>query len=135
MSALRGERGGVWVVLCLMILAFWGVLVGVLASVAGQNRSATRLRLASTALHLAEGGLTKAVWEIGRGNAAYAGETETPLGAGTFTVEVRREDGRAVVVSTAYIPNKARPRETRTIRAVVGKTRAGVTRALSWRAL
>ena len=131
----RDERGGILVVLCCMIFIFWGVLVGIIVSVADQNRSATRLRLASAALHIAEGGLTKAVWEIGRGNASYSGDGETPLGAGTFTVEIERDGGKTAVVSTGYIPNKGRPRETRKIRAVVGKTPSGIWRALSWRAL
>lgn len=69
---------------------------------------------------LAEAGVDQAVYQLNQ-NSSYAGETDTALGAGTFTVSVATINGSTKrVTSTGYIPNRTRPTASKTITATVG---------------
>ncbi len=59
--------------------------------------------------HIAEAGLDKALAEIQSGNRAYTGETNTPIGDGTFSVSVSPADrpGWLTVKSTGTLPRGA----------------------------
>ncbi len=72
------------------------------------NRSISRTSVQERtvlARNLAEAGIDKALAELKSGNAAYTGETNTPLGQGTFSVSVTRGalQGEYIIESTGSI--------------------------------
>ncbi|MBI5210809.1 MAG: hypothetical protein HY927_12635 [Elusimicrobia bacterium] len=131
MKLPRGERGSVWIALTVLITFCWTMMAATLVMLARQHRSMTRLRLTTAALHLAEGGVEKALWELSRGNASYAGEADTGLDIGTFSVEVAREGDQAAITATGHIPGRRRPAASQTVRVVVRKAGGGY-RVVSW---
>lgn len=71
---------------------------------------------AETATALAEAGLDKAVESLNKSGGSYSGETETPLGNGSYSVEVISKDAATKIIqATGYIPNKTAPRVKRTV--------------------
>lgn len=82
---------------------------------------AERTMVASTqALAIAEGGLDKAVYQLNQ-NPSYAGETDTALGNGIFTIAVAPIDSQTKRVTvTAYVPDRANPVSTKIIKATIG---------------
>jgi hypothetical protein len=75
------------------------------------------------ALALAEAGIDKAVYELNQ-NSGYTGESNTPLGAGTFTVSVAAIDsGAKSVTSTGSVSGSA----SRTVKVKLGVNAATVT--------
>ena len=71
------------------------------------------------AFHIAEGGLHKALWELSH-STDYAGEKETSLGEGAFTIEVLSVDGemnKRIITSTGCTFHTKSPRVR--LRAIV----------------
>ena len=87
----------------------------------GSAVHAERFALAGTqALALAEAGIDTAVYELNQ-NGSYAGETDTALGNGTFSVSVVDIEGNTKRISvTSFVPNSANPTATKVIQATVG---------------
>lgn len=74
------------------------------------------------ATHLAEAGIDRAVAALNKTAGAYNGESETPLGGGSYSVTVTSIDAsNKIIESTGYIPNKANPKSKRTIRIQISK--------------
>lgn len=60
------------------------------------------------AINLAEAGIDKAIATLNSASSTYTGESETPLGPGTFEISVTTKDAATKIIqSTGYIPNKA----------------------------
>lgn len=107
-----------------MALVFLGIFVttstAYLNSTTGFSQSARYDVESAQALALAEAGMDKAVYELNQ-NTSYSGETNTPVGAGVFTVAVSNIDSTAKrITATGYVPNSANPKATRSIKATVG---------------
>lgn len=72
------------------------------------------------ALALAEAGIDKAVYELNQ-DPNYAGETNTALGAGTFTTTVAAVDATTKRITViGRVPNSTSPRATKTVKTNVG---------------
>ncbi|MEK7604356.1 MAG: hypothetical protein AAB442_00970 [Patescibacteria group bacterium] len=72
------------------------------------------------ALAIAEGALDHAAVML-NSNPSYTGETDTPLGNGTYTIAVTSIDTKTKrVVATAYIPNRSAPTNQKTISVHMG---------------
>ncbi len=68
------------------------------------------------ALSITEGGVEMALWKLNN-QSGYAGETNTPLGNGTFTVSVDTiNSGQKNITVTGYIPNSTNPVVHRTVK-------------------
>lgn len=68
------------------------------------------------ALHLAEAGIDKALYQLNQ-SSSYTGETNTALGAGTFTTTVTSVSGDTkTITATGYVPNAADPVAYKTIK-------------------
>jgi hypothetical protein len=79
------------------------------------------------ALNLAEAAMDRAAYQLNV-SSTYAGETNTPLGSGTFSVVVTNIDGvTKQITATGYIPNSSAPTAYRVIRAKVVKSSNSVT--------
>ncbi len=83
---------------------------------------------------IAEGGLEKALAELRRSSGAYAGEEDTPLGAGTFSVAVRKDvrHGQYRIVSTGQLRHGARTFARVCIEAEAGLAADGSLREMRW---
>ncbi len=71
--------------------------------------------LQAKAFHIAEGGLHKAFRELSRSSENYAGEKETSLGEGAFTIEILPLEGehdKRIITSTGYTFHPSSPRVT-----------------------
>ncbi len=70
----------------------------------------------AAALALAEGGIDKAVYELNQ-NPSYAGESNTALGGGVFTVVVSTVDTNTkAITATGYVPDSVHPSATKTVK-------------------
>ncbi len=108
----------------LLALIFAGIFMTVGAALVGYVTSygrAERVTVAAAqALAIAEGALEQSVHQLNL-DSNYAGETNTVLGGGTFTVTVTPIDSRTKrVVATGYIPNNSSPTAIKTVRANIG---------------
>ena len=108
----------------LMTLVFFGVSLALVTAMLGyvfQYSTSGRHALAvRQAVYLAEAGVDEAAYQLNQ-NAGYAGETDTALGAGTFTTSVTSIDANTKAVTViSYVPNRSNPVATRTIQAKLG---------------
>ncbi len=83
----------------------------------GTSVHAERYAFASArALALAEAGVDAAIYNLNQ-SPSYSGETDTSLGAGTYTVSVASIDGSTKRITvTASVPNSAQPIATKTVK-------------------
>ena len=115
----------------LMTLVFLGIFftasVTYLNSATSFSRSARNTVDSAQALLLAEAGMNKAVYELNQ-NTSYIGETNTPVGAGVFTITVSNINSTSKqITATGYVPNSSNPLATKTVKATVGITNAVVS--------
>jgi len=108
----------------LIALVFFAIFVSVTIAFVGfliTSERSVRVAIASTqALHLAEAGIDKAIYELNQ-DSSYTGETDTVLGDGAFTVTISTIDGSSKQIeATAWVPSSQNPLATETIRATVG---------------
>lgn len=108
----------------LLALVFAGIFAVVstalVGSVTSYGRAGHTAVAASQALAIAEGALDNTISKLNQ-NPAYAGETNTVLGSGTFTVTVSTIDTKTKrVTATASVPNSSNPKAIKTIQATVG---------------
>ena len=103
----------------LLAIIFLSVLVTLAGALTTNLMRAYSLRgkdcLQAKAFHIAEGGLHKALWELSRSSESYAGEKETSLGEGAFTIEILPLEGKRhkrIVTSTGYTSHPSSPRVT-----------------------
>lgn len=108
----------------LLALIFAGIFMAVSTALVGQITSygrAERVTVAAAqALAIAEGALDEAVYQLNQ-NPSYAGETDMPLGGGTFTVAVAAVDMETKrITATGYVPNSSNPVAIKTVKANIG---------------
>lgn len=119
MQRNSSERGQV----LLMGLVFLGIMFGAFAGISDSitqfARSERHTIASEQALALAEAGIDEAAYQLNQGSS-YAGESNTSLGSGTYTVSVTSIDGSTKrVTSTGYVPNASSPVATRTVKATL----------------
>ncbi len=85
-------------------------------------------------LNIAEGGVDKALAELRVRPNDYRGEKETPLGAGRFSVEVKRGGGAGtyLIVSTGELGDGELVVSRARVVAEVTLSAAGTVRELCW---
>lgn len=117
----KQSRGGYILVLTLVFFGiFFTVASAYLSAITSSARSARHDIASAQALALAEAGVDKAIYELNQ-NGNYAGETDTSLSTGTFTIAVSSVDGSTKqIIATGAVPNSQNPIATRTITARVG---------------
>jgi len=101
------------------------------------NRTASnrhQAELKQICLNIAEGGVDKALAELRVRGSDYRGETNTSLGKGRFTVEVKPAAGAGAyaIVSTGEIPDGKRVVSSVRIVAEVTLSSDGTVRELRW---
>ena len=118
----------------LLAIIFLSVLVTLAGALTSNLIRAYSMRgkdyLQAKAFHIAEGGLHKALWELSHSSKSYAGEKETSLGEGAFTIEVVGLEGKPlkrIVRSTGYTFDTRSPRVT--LRALVRLKASGLVRS------
>lgn len=118
-ASRNGRAHGQIVLIALVFFGIFIAMTSALISLLTTAERAERVRVARVqALHLAEAGFDKAVYELNR-NGLYTGESGTALGAGAFTVAVTNSGGSTKKISvTASVPS-ASPVATRTVTAKV----------------
>lgn len=104
------------VLVALVFFAIFLTIATALINYVVQYQISQRHAIGSTqALALAEAGVDKAIYELNV-NAGYAGEANTPIGEGEFSVSVTSIDSSTKrITATGYIPNSTDPKETRTV--------------------
>lgn len=113
---IRKESGQI---LIIVFVALGVVLFSVLFIIAGAQiyfGNAQHAYEAEKAVFLAEAGIDKAVNSLNK-NPNYAGETETNLGDGSYSVTLTTKDAASKIIeATGYIPSKTNPKVKRTIK-------------------
>jgi Tfp pilus assembly protein PilX len=113
------NRGYVLIIALVFLGIFFTAGSAYLGSVTTSARSARYDVASAQALSLAEAGIDKAVYQLNQ-NSGYAGESDTALGAGTFTVNVTTVDGNTKrVTAIGSVPNGATPIASRTVQTTV----------------
>ena len=127
---MKKQTGSVHLSLILFIIFLWTIMAGVLTTVANQYRTMNKIKMTAEAFHLAEAGITKALWELSRSDGTYQGERNTPLDIGAFSVSVSRSEGKVTLTATGTVGDRALV----SIRAVANKA-GGKYKIVSWRKL
>jgi hypothetical protein len=101
-------------------LVFTGILLmvssGLITYTTQYARSERKVIADTQALALAEAAVDKAIAQL-NANGGYTGETNTPLGGGTFTISVSSINStNKRITATGYIPDNTDPVSTRTIK-------------------
>jgi hypothetical protein len=107
----------------LLTLVFLGIFVTVSAAllsyITASLKAERTTMAAAQALAIAEGAMDNAASQINQ-NLSYAGEIDTSLGNGTFTVTIANVDSTTKrVTATGYVPNRTNPIATKTIKATI----------------
>lgn len=123
----RFERGYI-ILLALVFAGIFAMVSTALVNYVLSYSRAERVTVASTqALTIAEGALDNTIGQLNL-NPAYSGETDTPLGGGTFTVTLATVDTETKRVTvTAYVPNSVSPTATKTVQANVGINNSNIS--------
>jgi hypothetical protein len=127
-SILRPIRSrGYIAVLSLVFLGiFFTIATAYLSSVTSLAKSTNGAITAAQALAIAEAGIDRAVYKLNQ-DSTYIGETDTGLGAGTFTVTVTTVNATTrQVAATGYVPDRTHPLATKTVRANVSVSNAAI---------
>jgi len=114
-SNLKPQKGQIIII----AIVFFAILLGMSATLMGYIslyvKSGRQEVSRSQALHLAEAGIDKAMYQLNQ-NGGYSGESNTSLGNGTFTISVTDIDSATKkITATGYIPNATAPIATRTV--------------------
>jgi Tfp pilus assembly protein PilX len=122
------NKGAIGFVLVLLLMIFSGLVVMLMEKVNREQVAATNLRVNTIAFHLAEAGITKAVYELRKSGGSYTGETNTELGNGTFSVTITKKGADFVVKSTGSVKGTKIPWLTVSIRSLVSGTNYKIIR-------
>lgn len=108
-------------IISLIFMLVMLVLTSALLEYVFQNINATKRAIVKEqALHLAEAGIDKAVYELNQSLGSYMGETGTALGTGVFDVSITViSNSVREVLATGYVPDKINPIATRHIKVQV----------------
>ena len=118
-SLTHGYRRGYILVLALVFFSiFFTGATAYLSSVTTSARSARVGVAQAQALSLAEAGIDQAIYQLNQ-NGSYAGETNTALGAGVYTVSVTNVSTNTKRLAvTASVPNATSPIAAKTVTAL-----------------
>lgn len=108
--SVPSDKGSTFVFVALMVVIL--VIIGGTLSFLSQYEATkkNKSKKESEALYIADGGIEKAIWEINR-NKEYAGEQNTQLGTGSYTVAVSTPPGNPAqrqIISLGEINNVKR---------------------------
>lgn len=105
--------------LVLVIVVSALVLVNTLVIVGGSQlffQNSTYTTQSTEATQLAEAGIDKALASLNTAGSVYTGESETPLGNGSFSVVVSSPTSDSkIITAVGYIPSKEKAKVKRTI--------------------
>lgn len=115
-SQYKNQKGYIMFV-SLVFLSLFFIISSVLVNRTVQYSKSENYTVASTqALHLAEAGIDRAFSQLNQGSS-YTGESNVPLGGGTFTVSVASIDSTTKsITASGYVPNSTSPLAYRTIK-------------------
>lgn len=112
-----GPQGYILVLALVFLGIFTATATAYISSLTASARSAQHDIMSAQALAIAEGALDSAAAQLNQ-NPSYAGETNTALGSGVFTVTVTNIDSNTKrITATASVPNATNPQAVRTIKA------------------
>jgi len=116
---MRNDHGQT-VIVVLIFVATAAVLAAAFLEFLSQNTFLSGREISQEkALHLADAGLARAIWEI-RQNQSWSGIGETALGDGSYEVTVTTLGGNdKKVEATGYLPSKANAKVKKKIRAIL----------------
>lgn len=116
MLARFKSKGSVIIYALVFIGIFFTASTGMLVYSTSLNRTQNHNIAAAQALHLAEAGIDKALYQLNQ-SSSYNGESNTALGDGTVTIGVANVSSDVrTITATGYVPNSANPIATRTIK-------------------
>ena len=130
---MKNNRGAA-MLLALATLAIMGIALSATLSWFHATFNYTSFHQARQACsHIAEAGLDKALAELQAGNHAYAGEPDTPLGDGSFSVAIApaARPGWLAIQSTGKLPRGASSVSVRLLEEVQ-RDPAGRITAIEW---
>lgn len=111
------QRGYIVLVALVFLASFSAVSTALLSSLTSYARLERGEDRNAQALALAEAAIDKAAYELNQ-NPSYAGESNTALGSGTFSISIATIDSSTKeITATGYIPNSTSPTATRIVRA------------------
>ncbi len=107
--------------LVLFAVLFLALFMAAAASLLGYTtlniKGVRQTYLKNQAVYLAQAGVDKAIHEL-NSNPNYAGEANTAIGAGEFSVAITTVDATTKrIVATGFIPDSGNPAQTKVIRA------------------
>ncbi|MCL4367046.1 hypothetical protein M1563_02665 [Patescibacteria group bacterium] len=112
-------------ILILGVIVIGLVLVNTLVIIGGSQIYSNNAKYSveeTQATNLAEAGVDKALASLNATGGSYNGDSEIQLGEGSYSVTVTTPDvGTKVIEATGYIPSKAEPKVTRTIKVSASK--------------
>jgi hypothetical protein len=112
------SRGQIVVFILILLASGLGLSMAVF-SLMGRNAALVGIEISQErSLQLAEAGINRALYELTK-NANWTGIGETVLGGGSYEVMVTDLGNSRLVEATGYIPSKANPRLSRTVRAII----------------
>ncbi len=133
----RNSEQGAALMFALVVIGVLGIGTSVLWSQLHQNLKQHRITWhKEQAFQLAEGGLHTACAALQQTGGAYRGESETPLGEGTFTVVVAPQDkpGDYEITSTGQLSTTVHA-DRFTLHATLTMTDGGRVTNLQWQPL
>jgi hypothetical protein len=126
-SSTLAPRGQLVLLALVFFAVFLTIVSGLVTQVVTYARSERATVAAEQAIMLAEAGIDKAAYQL-NADSTYSGESNTALGAGTYTITVTNIDGASKWVSaTGYVPNSTSPTAKRTVKVKVVKNANYVT--------
>jgi len=116
-SALSSTSGQVLIVVLIFLSVILITTLSIFSLVSFFTRNATVGLFSEQALHLAEAGVDRAIYELNTQGSAYTGETDTPVGNGTLTVTIIDVSLNVKeITSTGFIPNSQKPQAKKTVK-------------------
>ena len=117
----RARHNGYILVFAIVFLGIFFTMGAAYLGLITSSARDARFGVASAqALALAEAGIDKAAYQLNQ-DSSYAGETNTELGNGVFTVSVSNIDSvTKLLTATGYVPNSSNPAATKTVKVNIG---------------
>jgi type II secretory pathway pseudopilin PulG len=111
------NQKGYALLVALVFLAIFSILSSIMIGYSVQyNKTESYAVASSQALNLAEAAIDHAFYQLNQ-NSSYIGESDIPLGNGTFTISVASIDSNTKsITGSGYVPNSTNPIAYRTIK-------------------
>ncbi|MDO8487085.1 MAG: hypothetical protein Q7S45_02235 [Candidatus Curtissbacteria bacterium] len=117
-SSLKLKSGQILVITVIFLAVILILSTSLFTSVTAFLKFGSNSIMREQAVHLAEAGIDKTLWQLNQTAGTYTGETNTPVGTtGTFTVAVTdKSPGIKTITATGFVPNAAAPKEKQIIK-------------------